>query len=116
MLFKKLNNWLKLSLRLVLTALVCSLLFISSVNPVQAVTSDRTEGEANLNRIQAETDKAANPNANPRGLEELTEKAQGGSNAVQGAADKDKMVKPEETSNATTVKEKAASFLDNLTN
>lgn len=115
MLFKKLNNWLKLSLRLVLTAIVCSLLFISSVDPVQAVTSDRTEGEANLNRIQAETDKAANPNADPRDLETVTEKAQSGTNAVQGAADADKMVKPEETS-ATTVKEKAANFFDNLTN
>ena len=115
MLFNKLNNWLQLSLRLVLTAIVCGLLFISSVNPVQAVTSDRTDGEANLNRIQAETDKAANPNANPRGIEEITEKAQGGTNAVQGAADADKMVKPEET-DATTVKEKAANFFDNLTN
>ncbi|MBE9043212.1 hypothetical protein IQ255_02105 [Pleurocapsales cyanobacterium LEGE 10410] len=115
MLFKKLNSWLRLSLRLVLTAIVCSLLFISSVNPVQAVTSDRTEGEASLNRIQAETDKAANPDASPRGIKQVTEKAQGGTNAVQGAADKGKMVKPEETS-ATSVKEKAASFLDNLTN
>lgn len=115
MLFKKLNNWLKLSLRLVLTAIVCSLLFISSVNPVQAVTSDRTDGEANLNRIQAETDKAANPNANPRELETITEKAQQGTNAVQGGADADKMVKPKET-DATTVRDKAANFLDNLTN
>lgn len=51
----------------------------------------------------------------PRGLEETTQKAQQGTNAVQGGADKDKMVKSEETS-ATSVKEKAASFLDSLTN
>lgn len=116
MLFNKLNNWLKLSLRLVLTTFICGVLFISSAYPAQAVTSSPTEGEANLNRIQNETDKVGKGLDNePRGLEEVTEKAQQGTNAVQGAADADKMVKPEET-DATTVKDKAANFFENLTN
>ena len=115
MLFNKLNDWLKQSLRLVLATFICGLLFFSSAYPAGAVTSNSTDGEANLNRIQAETDKVGRGDSNPRGIEEVTEKAQQGTNAVQGAADKDKMVKPEET-NATTVKEKAANFLDNLTN
>ena len=113
MLFSHLNNWLKTSVRMIVTVVVCGLLFVSSAYPANAVTSSPTDGEANLNRIQAETDDVAR--SNPRGIEEVTEKAQQGTNAVQGAADADKMVKPEET-NATTVKEKAASFLDNLTN
>ncbi len=114
MLFNKLNNWLKSSLRLILTAFICSLLFIASAYPVQAaINSKPTDGEANLNSIQNETDKVGNPSAYPKGLEETTKKAQGGLNEVQGDADKDKMISPEDT-NATTVKDKAANFLENL--
>ena len=118
MLFNKLNNWFKSSLRLILTVMVCGLLFISSAYPAQATPSqatpsETTKGEANLNRIQAKTDDVAR--SNPRGIEEITEEAQKGTNAVQGGADLDKMVTPEET-NATTVEEKAANFLEKLTN
>lgn len=113
--FDKLNNWLKSSYRLILTTIVCGLLLFSYVAPVHATPSKATESEASLNRIQAKTDEAANPDAQPRGLEEITAEAQKGTNAVQGAADADKMVKPEETG-ATSVKEKAANFLENLTN
>ena len=113
MLFNKLSKWFKSSIRVVLTVLVCGLLFFATANPVQAATSKATDGEANLNRIQDKTDEVAN--SNPRGINEITKEAQKGTNAVQGGADADKMVSPDEA-NATTVKEKAASFLDNLTN
>ena len=113
MLSVKLNNWLKSALRVVLTAFVCGVLFISLANPVLAATSKTTDGEASLNRIQAKTDDVAR--SNPRGIKEVTKEAQKGLNAVQGSADSDKMISPDEA-NATTVKEKAASFLDNLTN
>ena len=113
MLSDKFNNWLKSSVRLVLTIFVCGLLFVASAYPAQAVSSKPTDGEANLNRIQEETDDVAR--SNPRGIEEVTEKAQSGTNAVQGSADAEKMVSPDET-DATTVKEKAANFFDNLTN
>ena len=113
MLSDKFNNWLKSSVRLVLTIFVCGLLFVASAYPAQAVSSKPTDGEANLNRIQEETDDVAR--SNPRGIEEVTEKAQSGTNAVQGGADAEKMVSPDET-DATTVKEKAANFFDNLTN
>ena len=113
MLLDKLNNWLKSSFRLALTAILCGLLFISIVYPAQAATSKTTEGEVNLNRIQAKTDDVAR--SNPRGIKEVTKESQKGLNAVQAGADKDKMISPEEA-NATTVKEKAANFLDNLTN
>ena len=111
--FSKLNNWLKSSVRLVVTVFVCGLLFIATANPAQATTSKTTDGEASLNNIQKKTDDVAK--SNPRGIDEITKEAQKGTNAVQGGADADKMVSPDET-NATTVKEKAASFLDNLTN
>ena len=113
MLFNKLNNWLKSSIRMVLTVLVCGLLFVSMANPVQAATSSATDSEANLNEIQKKTDDVAK--SSPRGINEVTKEAQKGTNAVQGSADADKMISPNEA-NATTVKEKAASFFDNLTN
>lgn len=115
MLFNKLNNWLKSSFRSILITIVCGLLLFSNVVPASATPSKATNGEASLNRIQAKTDAAANPDANPRGIEEITKEAQKGTNAVQGGADTDKMIRPEETS-ATSVKDKAANFLENLTN
>ena len=113
MLFNRLNNWLKTSLRLILTVFICGVLFVASAYPANAVTSPK-DGEANLNEIQAETDKVGEGlNKVPRGIEEVTEKAQQGLNEVQGSADKDKMISPEET-DATTVKDQAANFLDKL--
>lgn len=114
MLFNKLNNWLKSSLRLILTAFICGLLFISIAYPVQAgTTSNPTDKEAKLKGIQAETEKVGQGDANPMGLEETIKRAQQGTNEVQGGADKEKMVKPEDT-NATTVKDQAADLLNNL--
>ena len=111
MLFNKLNNWLKSSLRAVLTVFVCGLLFVAVASPVQAATSKTTDGEANLNQIQDKTDDVAR--SNPRGIEEVTKEAQKGTNAVQGGADADKMISKDEA-NATTVKEKAANFFGNI--
>ena len=113
MLLNKLNDWFKSSFRVVLTVLICGLLFISSAYPAQAVTSSATDGEASLNKVQAKTDDVAS--SNPRGLEEVTKEAQKGLNAVQGGADASKMVSPEDASDATTIKEKAAGFIENLT-
>ena len=113
MLLKRLNSWLKSSFRLVLTAFVCGLLFISSAYPAQATPSKATDGEASLNKIQAKTDNVAD--SNPRGIKEVTKEAQKGLNAVQGSADADEMISPDET-NATTVEEQAKNFLEDLTN
>ncbi len=112
MLFNKLNNWLKSSIHLVLTVLVCGLLFTSAISPAQAATSRTTDGEASLNKIQAKTDNVAR--SNPRGMKEVTKEASKGLNAVQGGADKGKMITPEEA-DATSFREKAANLLDDIT-
>jgi hypothetical protein len=123
MLITKFNNWVQSSLRLLLTAFICGLLFVSNVFPAQAVTSKPSEGEANLNTIQERTDsltlseptKTSNPNKrNPLTLEETAQRAKGGLNEVQGAADKDKMISSEDT-DATSVTEQAKNFLRDLT-
>lgn len=87
-------------------------MFVSVVNPVSAATSSPTDGEVSLDEVQAKTDDVAS--SNPRGIKEVTKEAQKGLNAVQGGADADKMVMPEDT-DATTVKEKAENFFDKLT-
>ena len=111
MLLNKLNSWLKSSLRAVLTVFIVGLLFISVANPAQA--KDTADGVTNLNEIQKETDDVAR--SNPRGIEEVTEKSQEGLNGVQGDENQSKMISKEEA-DATTVKEKAASFFDKLGN
>ena len=112
MLFNKLSNCLQSSIRLVLTVIVCGLLFISVANPVQAATSKVTDGEVTLSEIQAKTDDVASKN--PRDIDEVTEEAQKGLNAVQGSANSKEMVSPDEA-DGTTVKEKAINFFDQLT-
>lgn len=114
MLITKFNNWLKSSIRLLFTALICSLLFMSSAFPAQAATSNPQDGEVSLNRIQNKTDSVAQ--SNPRSLDEISKEASKGLNAVQGSADKSKMVSPEDASGETTVKEQAKNFLEGLTN
>jgi hypothetical protein len=113
MLSNKLNNWLKSSIRLVLTVIVCGLLFISNTFPAQAATSNPRDGEANLNEIQRKTDDVGY--SNPQNIHEVTKEAQKGLNEVQGDADKDKMISPRDAKDATTVEEQANKFLDKLT-
>lgn len=114
MILTRFKSFFQTSLRFLITAFVCTLLVFSSVLPAQAIdNSNLREGEANLNKIQKESDDVAK--SNPRGIEEVTEKAKKGTNAVQGAADKEKMVTPDETK-ATSIEEKANEFFQNLTN
>lgn len=122
MLSNRLNNWFKSSIRVVLTVVVCGLLFISNTFVAQANTntssptasrqSDPREGEVSLNKIQAKTDAVAK--SNPRGIEEITKEAQKGLNAVQGGADKDKMISPQDAQGATTIEEQADNLLDKI--
>ncbi|MDJ0687436.1 MAG: hypothetical protein QNJ41_02900 [Xenococcaceae cyanobacterium MO_188.B32] len=49
-------------------------------------------------------------------MEELNKEAENGLNAVQGSADKSKMISPEDASDKNTVKEQAKNFLEGLTN
>lgn len=113
MLLNKLNNWLKSSIRLTLTVLLCGMLFLAFANPVQAENTRDPNSEVSLNKIQEKTDRVSR--SNPQGIEEVTREAQKGLNEVQGGADKDKMISPDEA-NGTTVEEQADSFFKKLVN
>ncbi|BAU63155.1 unknown protein [Stanieria sp. NIES-3757] len=112
MLFIKIKNVFHNSVRFLLTAMICCLLFVANAFPAQAVTSSPTEGEANLTKIQNKTDEIAR--SKPLNLEETIEANQGGLNEVQGSADEQKMVEPGKT-NATSVIEQAKDFFTNST-
>lgn len=81
-------------IRFLLAALVCTILFWTSVAPAQAnmfgnSKSKLTDGVEQLNKIddraQQSIDRPATSSA------EIEKRAQGGLNEIQGAADRDKM-------------------------
>lgn len=72
-----------------------------SANP-STVTSKPSEGEANLTGIEKESQESisSGESAAP-GLEETQRKASEGLNEIQGAADREKMSRPENSSGET---------------
>ncbi|MEM7714505.1 MAG: hypothetical protein AAF349_13185 [Cyanobacteria bacterium P01_A01_bin.68] len=104
------------SLRVVITGLLCVTLLFSNALPAAAIGANKsapTEATDQLKGIQKETDKVAG--SNPRSFEATQGKAEKGLNAVQGDADKDKMYRPSNSQDATTVKEEVKGFLNNIT-
>ena len=109
MISNTIKNWIQASVKVLLVASVCFMLVISNVVPAaQAATSKPSDGEVSLNEIQKKTDDIAR--SSPRNLEETIKDAEGGLNAVQGKADKDKMVSPDEAQ-GTTVMEQVKNLL-----
>ncbi|KAB8331969.1 hypothetical protein SD80_020855 [Scytonema tolypothrichoides VB-61278] len=102
--------------RFLIVAFTCALLIFSYAFPAVAIGTQRSnleKGETQLLETQKETDKAtAKP---PLGLKETTEKANEGLNEIQGAADIDKMNRPENSQQATSAEEQVENFLEKIT-
>jgi hypothetical protein len=94
--------------RFLVVAFTCALLLLTNAFPALAMgTTDQ------LNQIQRKTDeKATEP---PLGREETQAETYQGLNEVQGDADFDKMKRPENSQNATTVKDEVGNFLEKMT-
>lgn len=115
MLVSKINTLLKNSVYFILSLVLCFSIVTSFALPAAAGTSSPvTKGEANLNKIQAKTDELAQQE--PPSLEQTIERSKGGLNEVQGAADSNKMVSPEDAQGTTTLKDKIEQALDKVTN
>ncbi|MGB3510762.1 MAG: low temperature-induced protein [Microcoleaceae cyanobacterium] len=99
--------------RFLMATFVCTFLFLSSAFPVVAATSSPTKGEDALKEVQKESEEVLR--SNPRSMEEVQSKAKGGLNAVQGGADMNKMYRPENAQDATSVEERVQDFLNDLT-
>jgi len=104
-------------LRLLLIAAVCTLLIFAQAMPVLAAgmtsPSKSTDGEVKLKKIYDESEKALNSGLDS--MEEVSERAQKGSNEVQGGADLDKMSTPANSQDATTFKDQVKQALDKVT-
>ena len=106
--------------RFLLAACVCALLVFSyafpaysdPVNPTASPTALH-EGETNLLDIERQAQEAVLKD--PYSREETQYKANAGLNEIQGAADLDKMSRPENTQGAISVEDKSKKFLEALT-
>ena len=106
--------------RILFAICVCALLVFSQaspafsdpVNPTGSPTAPQ-QGEAQLRGIEKEAQEAVIDK--PYSLEKTQKKAQEGSNEIQGAADLDKMSRPETSQDAVSVEDKSKNFLESLT-
>lgn len=109
-------NFILHTIRFLVTAFACALLFFSSAYPAAAIGSTKSnpsEGEVNLNKIQQKTDETIQ--APPTTLREVQERSQGGLNEVQGAADANKMKNPENSQKATSFIDEVKGTLKDIT-
>lgn len=106
--------------RLLLAAFACAFLVFSTALPAYSDTPQPTgtqkspaQGESNLLDIEKQAQEAVLKD--PYSREETQTKANQGLNEIQGSADLDKMKRPENSQEATSVEEKSESFLERLT-
>lgn len=117
-----LKSFLATAIRTLVTVCFCTMIFISNSVPAFAVTSSPTEGTAKLNDIQKRTDdltKRTDDIANQDrsvfpSLKEVQSASKEGLNEIQGAADKDKMISPEDAKDATTVADSIKKTFDKV--
>ncbi|MBW4625460.1 MAG: hypothetical protein KME49_08140 [Brasilonema octagenarum HA4186-MV1] len=102
--------------RFLIVVFTCALLIFSNAFPAAAIGTKQSSPQKATDQLletQKETDKAtAKP---PLGLEETTRKANEGLNEVQGAADLNKMNRPENSQSAVSAEDKVESFLEKIT-
>ncbi|ACK72846.1 low temperature-induced protein [Gloeothece citriformis PCC 7424] len=115
MLVNNLKETLKKSLRVVITACLSLILFVSVVNSALAITSLPEEGEASLNAIQEKTDRAASQNPYALQERERTRERRNPLNLVQGDADKDKMYNQGQEKDDETITQQIENALENIT-
>lgn len=107
-------------IRLLLVAFTCAFLVLSNAFPAYSDTPQPTgnqkspaQGESNLLGIEREAQEAVLKD--PYSREETQTKASEGLNEIQGAADLDKLKRPENSQGASSVEEKSEGFLERLT-
>ncbi|WP_404789490.1 hypothetical protein [Altericista sp. CCNU0014] len=105
--------------RLVATILVSAFVFLTAAVPAFAfgtTPSSPTDATAQLGNIEREAQKVAESKVAPGSMQESEARAQGGINEVQGDADKDKMSRPSNSKDATTIRDEIGQALKKATN
>jgi hypothetical protein len=82
-------------MKMLLSALLVTVMFLANSLPVIAGSTDPTQGTVQLNKIQEKTQAAIDSPATD--LKTIEERSKGGLNEVQGSADYDKMINPDDT-------------------
>lgn len=114
--FARIKSMILGSLRLLVVAFACTMLFLGNALPAAAIgssPSNPSKGEEPLDQIFEESKDVTD--SQPMSLEETQKKANEGLNEVQGAADRDRMYTPENSQNATSVKDQVQNLLENVT-
>lgn len=106
--------------RFLIAACVCAILVFSYAFPALSDTPQPTgnktapqAGESQLLDIEKQAQEAVLKD--PYSREETQAKANTGLNEIQGAADLDKMKRPENSQGATSVEDKSKKFLEGMT-
>ncbi len=100
--------------RLIVTLLTTAFMLLTTTVPAFAFgtsPSKPTDGTAQLGNIERESQKVAGSKASPGSMKESEARAQGGINEVQGDADKDKMSRPSNSQDATTIRDQIGKAL-----
>ncbi|MCM1981692.1 hypothetical protein [Lyngbya confervoides] len=109
-----LNTFLR-ALKLMAIAFAFSIFIMANATPAFAFGSSKTspqEGEASLNQIREKSEQVSD--SQPRSLKEVQSVAKGGLNGVQGSADKEKMIQPEDAPEASTVRDDIESGIKSI--
>ncbi len=102
-------------LRFLLAVCVSALLFFSSAFPAYAASSSPTKGEDQMLKIEEKSLKAIGDD--PYTMNDQVDETNPGLNAVQGTADQDKMISPEDAkaSGTTSFTEQVKNAVENIT-
>lgn len=117
-----LQSFFRTSIRILVTVCFCTMIFAFSSVPAFAVTSNPSDGPAKLNEIQKRTDDltkrtddiAKQDRSVFPSLKEVQSASEQGLNEIQGDADKDKMISPEDAKDATTVADSIKKTFDKV--
>lgn len=112
---QRFTSILSRSLRFVVIAFACAVLFVSNALPASALSAPRTDtdkGSVQLDDIQAKSEEVTK--APPLSGEETQREANRGINEIQGDSNKDQMFRPE-NSRGTTVTDRIENALENIT-
>ena len=102
--------------RFLILAFTCTLLFVSNAFPAFAIDSYQSNPEkatTQLLETQRKTDEVGR--SDPPGLNKVQEESNKGLNEVQGDADIDKMKRPSNSTNSTSVEDEVEGFLEKVT-
>ena len=110
-----LNNWFKAFVSFTMAIVVCGILLVSNTYLALAATDATIENSPNVMKDRANDLINYQPDitdADPVGIEEISEEAKKGLNAVQAGAGEDNIIDSQDTDPS----DRAANFLDNLFN